>query len=86
MPQYRENFDAGLSFRGALTSERAFVQQNRLATGVVVLLILIPPPLVALLGAVVPAWASVAIGWFVGLLTAVVGLRAVQLGRERQTS
>lgn len=86
MPQYRKDLHASLSFRGTLTSQRDLVQQNRFATGVVVFLIFIPPLLVALLGAVVPPWTSVAIAWFVGLISAVVGLRAVLLVRERQTS
>jgi hypothetical protein len=71
---------------GRLTTTREFLQQNPWYTGAVVFLILVPPVIVAMLGDRVPAWASVALAWFLGFLAAVLGIRALPVIHERDTS
>jgi Na+/melibiose symporter-like transporter len=68
-----------------LTRTREFFEENPVFAVAVLVLILFPPVIVALLGNRMPGWATVLVAWFVGLLVAVVGLRALVLVRERET-
>lgn len=79
---FKKELSATLSFKGSIEAVGDAWRQNAALTAVLAVIIFVPAVLIEVFAHLIPAWATIGISWFVGLLGGVVGLRAITHVRE----